>query len=115
LLGSGAPPDVRDASGRTPLHAAAASGSAQACKVLLAGGASLGATNLKAAIELARKTPGLPYGSAGNGSPMHFAGEMLKKSTKADLMHVPYKGVAPSITVNGSRTNGYSLMMPVVR
>jgi len=36
--------------------------------------------------------------SAGNGSPMHFAGEMLKKSSKADLLHVPYKGVAPSIT-----------------
>lgn len=66
--------------------------------LVLVANPSLGATNLKAAIEAARKSPGLPYGSAGNGSPMHFAGEMLKKSTKADLMHVPYKGVAPSIT-----------------
>jgi tripartite-type tricarboxylate transporter receptor subunit TctC len=66
--------------------------------LVLVANPSLGAPNLKAAIELARKAPGLPYGSAGNGSPMHFAGEMLKKSTKADLMHVPYKGVAPSIT-----------------
>lgn len=59
---------------------------------------SLGATQLKAAIEAARKSPGLPYGSAGNGSPMHFAGEMFKRSTKLDLLHVPYRGVAPSIT-----------------
>jgi tripartite-type tricarboxylate transporter receptor subunit TctC len=59
---------------------------------------SLGANNLRAALEAARKSPGLPYGSAGNGSPMHFAGEMFKRSTKLDLMHVPYRGVAPSIT-----------------
>ncbi len=59
---------------------------------------SLGASNLRAALEAARKSPGLPYGSAGNGSPMHFAGEMFKRSTKLDLTHVPYRGVAPSIT-----------------
>lgn len=59
---------------------------------------SLGVNNLKAAVEAARKTAGLPYGSAGNGSPMHFAGEMFKRSTKLDLTHVPYRGVAPSIT-----------------
>ena len=58
----------------------------------------LGATTLKAAIEAARKSPGIPYGSAGNGSPMHFAGEMLKRSAQVDLLHVPYRGVAPSIT-----------------
>ena len=55
-------------------------------------------TDLKAAMEAARKSPGIAYGSAGNGSPMHFAGEMLKKSAKVDLLHVPYRGVAPSIT-----------------
>lgn len=59
---------------------------------------ALGATGLKAALDAARKTPGLPYGSAGNGSPMHFAGEILKRQTQVDLMHVPYRGVAPSLT-----------------
>ena len=68
--------------------------------LVLVANPSLGATNLKAALEAARKSPGLPYGSAGNGSPMHFAGEMFKRSTKLDLMHVPYKGVAPSITAS---------------
>ncbi|MDH4375087.1 MAG: tripartite tricarboxylate transporter substrate binding protein [Ramlibacter sp.] len=68
--------------------------------LVLVANPSLGANNLKAALEAARKSPGLPYGSAGNGSPMHFAGEMFKRSTKLDLMHVPYKGVAPSITAS---------------
>ncbi len=58
---------------------------------------SLGASRLQEALEAARKSPGLPYGSAGNGSPMHFAGEMMKRAAKVDLLHVPYKGVAPSI------------------
>lgn len=58
---------------------------------------SLGASRLQDALEAARKSPGLPYGSAGNGSPMHFAGEMMKRAAKVDLLHVPYKGVAPSI------------------
>ncbi len=59
---------------------------------------SLGVKNLKELVEAAKKSPGIPYGSAGNGSPMHFAGEMLKKSAKVDLLHVPYRGVAPSVT-----------------
>ncbi len=58
----------------------------------------LGVTTLKGALDAARKAPGLPYGSPGNGSPMHFAGEMLKRSAQVDLLHVPYRGVGPSIT-----------------
>lgn len=58
----------------------------------------LGVKTLKEALDAARKTPGIAYGSPGNGSPMHFAGEMLKKSAGVDLLHVPYRGVAPSIT-----------------
>jgi tripartite-type tricarboxylate transporter receptor subunit TctC len=66
--------------------------------LVLVANPQLGVGNLKALIEAARKTPGIPYGSPGNGSPMHFAGEMLKKSAQIDLLHVPYRGVAPSIT-----------------
>lgn len=66
--------------------------------MVLVANPSLGATDLKAALELIRKTPGMAYGSPGNGSPMHFAGEMFKRGAKVDLMHVPYRGVAPSIT-----------------
>lgn len=66
--------------------------------MVLVANPQLGATNLKGLVELARKSPGVPYGSPGNGSPMHFAGEMLKRSAGVDLMHVPYRGVGPSIT-----------------
>ena len=48
-------------------------------------------------IELARKQPdGLNYGSSGLGSPSHLAGEMLKRSTNTNLIHVPYKGQGPA-------------------
>ena len=66
--------------------------------MVLVANPSLGVSNFKAALDAARKSPGLPYGSPGNGSPMHFAGEMLKSAAKVDLMHVPYRGVGPSIT-----------------
>lgn len=59
---------------------------------------SLGVKNLKELVDAAKKTPDIAYATAGNGSPMHFAGEMFKKSAKVDLLHVPYRGVAPSVT-----------------
>jgi tripartite-type tricarboxylate transporter receptor subunit TctC len=65
--------------------------------LVLVASPQLGATNLKALLEQARKQPGLAFGSPGNGSPMHFAGEMFKRSASVDLLHVPYKGVAPSL------------------
>lgn len=65
--------------------------------LVLVASPQLGVSNLKGLLELARKQPGLAYGSPGNGSPMHFAGEMFKRSSGIDLMHVPYRGVAPSL------------------
>lgn len=58
---------------------------------------ALNVKDLPSALALARKQAGMPYGSAGNGSPMHFAGEMLKRAANVDLLHVPYKGVTPSV------------------
>jgi len=66
--------------------------------LVLVANPQLGVNNLKDLAEAARKSPGIAYGSPGNGTPMHFAGEMLKKSARLDLLHVPYRGVAPSIT-----------------
>lgn len=60
---------------------------------------SVQANNLKEFLELVRKSPGkLNYGTAGNGSANHIAGEMLKAMAKVDVTHVPYKGGAPAIT-----------------
>ena len=38
------------------------------------------------------------YGSPGNGTPQHLAGEVFARITKSQLVHVPYKGTAPAIT-----------------
>jgi tripartite-type tricarboxylate transporter receptor subunit TctC len=56
------------------------------------------ARTLPELVELARRQPGkLSYASAGNGTSLHIAMEMIKRSAKVDLVHVPYKGSAPGI------------------
>lgn len=39
----------------------------------------------------------LSYGTPGNGSSMHFAGEAFKSATGLNWQHVPYKGAAPAV------------------
>lgn len=57
----------------------------------------LGVTSVRELVDLARRQPGLPYATGGNGSPMHIIGEVFKRSAGVDMQHVAYKGVAPSI------------------
>ena len=59
---------------------------------------SLGVQSVAELVALARARPGLAYASAGNGSPMHIAGELFRRAAAIDLQHVPYKGVAPSVS-----------------
>jgi tripartite-type tricarboxylate transporter receptor subunit TctC len=55
--------------------------------------ASLPAKDLKELVSLARSKPGaLNYSSAGIGTTLHMAGEMLKAQAGIDIIHVPYKG-----------------------
>jgi tripartite-type tricarboxylate transporter receptor subunit TctC len=50
-------------------------------------------------IANAKKRQGpTPVASTGIGSIPHLAGEQLADATKANLLHVPYKGAAPAIT-----------------
>ena len=50
-------------------------------------------------INLARAQPDkLSYGSVGVGSLAHLMMELFKSSTKTSMVHVPYKGGAPSTT-----------------
>lgn len=66
---------------------------------LLAAHPSLPAKNPRELIALAKARPGqLNYGHAGLGSSNHMAGELLKFMTGINIVHVPYKGNAPSIT-----------------
>jgi len=62
------------------------------------------ASNLAEFLALARKEPGkYTYGTAGNGSANHLAGEMLKTMAKVDITHVPFRGGGPAIiaTIGG--------------
>jgi tripartite-type tricarboxylate transporter receptor subunit TctC len=57
-----------------------------------------GITSLKQLIQIAKDNPDkLTYASAGNGSPAHFAAELLKKNQGLSITHVPYKGGPPAL------------------
>ena len=45
-----------------------------------------------------QNTAPVPFASCGNGTPQHLAGEMLAKSLRIRLQHVPYKGCGPAVT-----------------
>ncbi|MGH6625398.1 MAG: tripartite tricarboxylate transporter substrate binding protein [Burkholderiaceae bacterium] len=49
-------------------------------------------------IESAKAAKPVSYASCGNGTPQHFAGELLRMSTNIHFVHVPYKGCAPALT-----------------
>jgi len=50
-------------------------------------------------IALARSAPGrLNYSSAGSGTTQHLSAELFKSLTRTDIVHIPYKGTAPSLT-----------------
>ena len=56
------------------------------------------AANLKELIEFLRKNPAkLNYGSAGNGTSHHLAGELFKLQTKTFITHIPYRGAGPAL------------------
>jgi tripartite-type tricarboxylate transporter receptor subunit TctC len=59
---------------------------------------SLPVKSVRDLIALARAKPGqLNFASPGNGSTTHLANELLKMLAKVDVVHVPYKGVAPAL------------------
>jgi tripartite-type tricarboxylate transporter receptor subunit TctC len=55
------------------------------------------AKTLSEFIAYAKTTPGLAFGSAGNGSPQHLGAEMLKSAAGIDIRHVPYRGSVPAM------------------
>ena len=66
--------------------------------IVLAVHPSTGIKNVSELIALAKAKPGtLFFGSSGNGSTNHLAGELLKSMTGIDIVHVPYKGAAPAM------------------
>ena len=72
--------------------------------ILVVANAKVPAGDLRGLIALAKREPGkLSYGSAGNGTAPHLAGEMFKAAAGVDILHVPYRGAGPAVndTVGG--------------
>lgn len=66
--------------------------------IALVANATVPAKNLTELLAYAQSLPeGMSYGSPGNGTPHHLAGELLQQATGAKLVHVPYKGGAPAV------------------
>jgi len=60
---------------------------------------SLAVNSIRELIDYAKRNPGkLSYGSSGIGSVFHLAGELFNQTAGVELVHVPYKGVAPAMT-----------------
>src|SRR5262245_34800487 len=59
---------------------------------------SVPAKSLSELIAYAKANPGkLSFGSGGNGTPAHLAGELLKIEAKIDMTHVPFRGTGPAL------------------
>lgn len=69
-----------------------------ATPLILVANAKSGIRTLQDLVREARAKPGtLSYGSSGNGTIHHIAGEVFKTETGIDMMHVPYKGSGQSV------------------
>ena len=68
-------------------------------------------------IRRAKDQPGsVSFGSIGQGSPQHLAGELLSTMAVAELLHVPYKGSGPLVqdAVAGHVSMAISSVPPAV-
>ena len=88
--------------------------------IILVGGTKFPAKTLKDLVALAKAQPGkINYGSAGYGTPLHFAGEMLNVTAGIKLVHVPYHGqgesnaalVANDIQIGFGTVAGFSTLV----
>ena len=75
------------------------------------------AHSVRELIALLKANPGkLSYGSSGNGTIVHLAGEMLRQAAGVEVVHVPYKGSNPATQaiLGGEVTFVFSTMPPAI-
>jgi tripartite-type tricarboxylate transporter receptor subunit TctC len=83
--------------------------------------ASSPAKSVKELVALARSRPGkFHFGSGGIGTGLHMASELLNLAAGIKMVHVPYKGAAPSMTAMlggevDTMFNGVSAVLPHVK
>jgi tripartite-type tricarboxylate transporter receptor subunit TctC len=85
--------------------------------VLLVANPSSGIRSVADLVAQAKAGKPLSYGTPGAGSPMHIAGEWLNREAGIQVQHVPYRGVAPSVTdvVAGHIPLAYVTLGPVAQ
>ena len=96
---------VRDFSPVTPAASSA---------IILVSNPVLPAKSVKELIALARKNPDkLTFGSSGTGGSLHLSAELFKMLAGVSMLHVPYKGAAPSlIEVVGGQVDMMFIALP---
>lgn len=68
-------------------------------QVIVVHPSKVAAKSVQELIAFAKANPGkINFGSAGNGTTHHLAGELFKLSTGTNLTHVPYRGAGPALT-----------------
>lgn len=67
--------------------------------IVMVANPALGVSNFRDLLARSKADGGkpLPFGTSGNGTAMHLAGELLKQTTGLPLEHVAYKGSAPAV------------------
>jgi len=66
--------------------------------LILAVNPGVGVTNLRELISLLKKNPGkLNFATSGNGSAPHLSAVLFMRLAGVEMVHVPYKGGAPSV------------------
>ena len=71
---------------------------AASATIVLATHPSVPVKSVKELIAYAKSKPGeLNFGSAGNGTVFHLAGELFKRQAGIDMVHVPFKGGGPTV------------------
>ena len=67
-------------------------------QVIVVNPQKVAAKTLPELLDFMRRNPGkLNYGSAGNGTSHHLAGELFKLQTKTFVTHIPYRGAGPAL------------------
>jgi tripartite-type tricarboxylate transporter receptor subunit TctC len=66
--------------------------------MVLVGKADIVAKTTDELVAAAKASPGkLSFASAGTGTPLHLAGELINQQGRIQILHVPYKGAAPMV------------------
>jgi tripartite-type tricarboxylate transporter receptor subunit TctC len=91
-------PLISPKAGFEPLKDLVAVSKVSSSPLILAVNPAVGATNLKELISLLKRNPGkLNFATSGNGSAPHLSAVLFMRLAGVEMVHVPYKGGAPSV------------------